>query len=367
MSINSKRRGFTLVELLVVIAIIGVLIALLLPAVQAAREAARRMQCANNFKQIGIALHNYHDTHQGFPMEGTIPTNNTVPTATAPFGGYYFGITVRLLPFIEQTQLFSQFTMGNYLTDTTFSATDGTATLSDAFYLCKTVMPSWYLCPSTPMRKTRISVGGDAGTPRYEGAAAFTTHYFGIAGSIGIKSDGTTYEPLYSAPNSAGSGDSLVAKNGFFYPGSETSFSTISDGTSNTFAYSEIAWEGCQQYRAWYRGSFMRGSGSTATYSMMSAKSVSVYLKKTSSPWYDTGTGKQLQINGGPKHVNDSTTTVYTLYQGYSNLGVWGSNHSGGCQFLLGDGSVRFVTETINSDVLLSCGSGNGGESVSPP
>jgi prepilin-type N-terminal cleavage/methylation domain-containing protein/prepilin-type processing-associated H-X9-DG protein len=363
MSINPRKRAFTLVELLVVIAIIGVLIALLLPAVQAAREAARRMQCSNNFKQIGIALHNYHDTNQGFPMEGTIPPNNTAPTATAPFGGYYLGITVRLLPFIEQTQLFSQFTMSNYLTTAAFSATDGGSSLSDAFYLSKTVMPSWYLCPSTPMKKSRLSAGGDAGNPRYEGTAAYATHYYGIAGSIGVRLDGTVYEPLYVTP--ATPADSLVAKNGFFYPDSQTNFSTISDGTSNTFAFSEMAWEGCQHYRAWYRGSFMRGSGTTATYSMMSAKSVSVYLGKTSSPYYDTT--QQLQINGGPKHVNDSTTTVYNLYKNYSNLGVWGSNHNGGCQFLLGDGSVRFVSETINSDVMLACGSGNGGEPVSPP
>jgi prepilin-type N-terminal cleavage/methylation domain-containing protein/prepilin-type processing-associated H-X9-DG protein len=363
MSINRKNRGFTLVELLVVIAIIGVLIAMLLPAVQAAREAARRMTCSNNFKQIGIALHNYHDTNQAFPMEGTIPTNNTAPTATAPYGGYYFGITVRLLPFIEQEQLFSQFTMGNYLTTSVFGATDGGTSLSDAFYLSKTVMPSWYLCPSMPMKKNRLSVGGNAGTPRYEGLTAFTTHYFGIAGSIGVRSDGTVYEPLYATPATAS--DSLVAKNGFFYPNSETTFSSLTDGTSNTFAFSEIAWEGCQHYRAWYRGSFMRGAGTSATYSMMSAKSVSVYLRKSSSPYYDTG--QQLQINGGPKHVNDTSTTVYTLYQSYSNIGVWGSNHNGGCQFLLGDGSVRFVSETLNPDVMLACGSGNGGESVSPP
>ncbi|MDR0610507.1 MAG: DUF1559 domain-containing protein [Planctomycetaceae bacterium] len=363
MSINLRKRAFTLVELLVVIAIIGVLIALLLPAVQAAREAARRMQCSNNFKQIGIALHNYHDTNQAFPMEGTIPSNNTTPTATAPFGGYYLGITVRLLPFIEQAQLFSQFTMGNYQTTNVFSALDGTTSLSDAFYLSKTVMPSWYLCPSTPMNKSRLSIGGNAGTPRTEGTTAFTIHYYGIAGSIGERLDGTVYEPLYATPATVG--DSLVAKNGFFYPGSETTFSNITDGTSNTFAFSEMAWEGCGHYRAWYRGSFMRGSGTSATYSMMSAKSVSAYLKKTSSPYYDTS--QSLQINGGPKHVNDTSATVYNLYKDYSNIGVWGSNHNGGCQFLLGDGSVRFVSETLNSDVMLALGSGNGGETVSPP
>src|SRR3954451_2672849 len=91
---ETKRRGFTLIELLVVIAIIGVLIALLLPAVQAAREAARRSQCTNNLKQIGIALHNYHD--------GT----GSLPWGHGPFGWNDWSASVMLLPFIEQKQIY---------------------------------------------------------------------------------------------------------------------------------------------------------------------------------------------------------------------------------------------------------------------
>lgn len=102
-----SRRAFTLVELLVVIAIIGILVALLLPAVQAAREAARRMQCQNNLKQLGLALHNYHDTYKRLPSLAQGTNQAAVPERDSNYG--MLGGIVHMLPFVEQTPLYDQF------------------------------------------------------------------------------------------------------------------------------------------------------------------------------------------------------------------------------------------------------------------
>ena len=130
------HRGFTLVELLVVIAIIGILVALLLPAVQAARESARRMQCANNLKQIGLALHNYHDSHQTFPygaggccIRGSVGWNQTDPNAAC--GGLW---TTMILPYLEQRPLYNQIDF-NLCVNELRSA------------VATTVVPT-YICPS---------------------------------------------------------------------------------------------------------------------------------------------------------------------------------------------------------------------------
>ena len=104
---SSNRKGFTLVELLVVIAIIGILVGLLLPAVQAAREAARRMQCSNNMKQIGLAMHNYHDTVKAFPCFAQQPGGGVTGTGANQLWRGYSGFTM-ILPYIEQGPLYNQ-------------------------------------------------------------------------------------------------------------------------------------------------------------------------------------------------------------------------------------------------------------------
>lgn len=147
-----RRRAFTLIELLVVIAIIAILIALLLPAVQQAREAARRSSCKNNFKQIGLALHNYHDTHRilppGYCRAGTGNYNN------------FIGWGTFILPFLDQANLYNQISSNGAFDikwNTLTAITDGPA---------KTVLPA-YICPSDPMGGTNSDISGGYGKSNY--------------------------------------------------------------------------------------------------------------------------------------------------------------------------------------------------------
>ena len=160
---NRARIGFTLVELLVVIAIIGILVGLLLPAVQAAREAARRMSCSNNFKQIGLGFHNYHSAFKQLPLHGTGPTNelsNSAPAAAANDGTGYtrheLSYLVGLLPFIEQQALWEQ--IRNPLTeeDGDIWPAFGPRPTQGNYPAWSTDIPT-YRCPSDPWVWTTIS------------------------------------------------------------------------------------------------------------------------------------------------------------------------------------------------------------------
>ncbi|UUO05468.1 DUF1559 domain-containing protein [Blastopirellula sp. J2-11] len=212
-----RQSGFTLVELLVVIAIIGVLIALLLPAVQQAREAARRMACSNNLKQLGLALHNYHDTHRNFPLGCQGNSERT-------------GLHVALLPFIEQNNLYDQM-------DTKINYGSGVNAVA-----LRTRIDG-YLCPSgnEPM--------GD------DNDEYFTTHYYGVLGAKGTNpSTGNSYE-FDAGSDTAYGGFSKV---GIFYQGESRGMHDILDGTSNTLAFGEISWSDRNgketRYRPWSRG-----------------------------------------------------------------------------------------------------------------
>ena len=205
---NHQRKAFTLVELLVVIAIIGILVSLLLPAVQAAREAARRMSCSNNMKQIALALHNYHDTYKALPM-GWIGLNGGTGTVPLSEGDPGWGWAAQVLPFIEQV------TVGDIVQDT-FSITDAVnATARD------THLPI-YTCPSDARFQKFFDLDV-AGTP----VSIPGANYVGMFGTLELED----CEALPPGVQCKGDGP--------FFHNSSTRFRDFLDGTSSTLLVAE--------------------------------------------------------------------------------------------------------------------------------
>jgi prepilin-type N-terminal cleavage/methylation domain-containing protein/prepilin-type processing-associated H-X9-DG protein len=214
----NKSRGFTLVELLVVIAIIGILVGLLLPAVQAAREAARRMQCSNNLKQIGLALHNYHDANNKFPQGFT--------------RFHSWGWAVRILPYIEQRSLYEKLA-----TDSGNWGPINNAVNPVLLATLQTKMPG-YLCPSdaAPELNDKRTLGG---------RQVSMGNYAGVNGSLLFFHLGAWYD----AESSPGV---YVGGNGALFMDSKIGFRDITDGSSNTLLVGErdykfhngVVWQG---------------------------------------------------------------------------------------------------------------------------
>ncbi|PQO38671.1 DUF1559 domain-containing protein [Blastopirellula marina] len=300
-----RKHGFTLVELLVVIAIIGVLIALLLPAVQQAREAARRMQCSNYQKQIGLALHNYNDTFRKFPP-GVMSTSETSPVTSGP---QQWGWLVFLLPQLEQGNFFdrlapNQRTMKEVLEDT--NPNDGTPDRT----IIQTELEI-FRCPSDTTGKTL------QGTPQ-----TMDLNGDGLGAKPGTDFFGGTSN--YVAAGGYGNLDLIERPSGPFFPNSDTSFKDITDGSTNTFAAGERCYD-CSA-AIWAGTRNQGGQGPRGNNYVMGT--VKVPLNYTIAP---TG------VTGCPI--------------GFS------SKHPGGAMFTMCDGSVRFISENIdfnNSDANVS-------------
>ncbi|WP_164101946.1 DUF1559 domain-containing protein [Candidatus Laterigemmans baculatus] len=298
------RRGFTLVELLVVIAIIGVLVGLLLPAVQAAREAARRMQCSNNLKQIGLAIHNYHDTHNSFP---------------AGAWGWGWGTwVVSTLPYIEQDNLYELYDHGNKWgipVDTSrYSSTTNrrvTEQRLDA-HSCPSDSPATY------SNMTLHNYGVNFGNTDYKQQADLNGVIFGGAPFAEIST--TTLHKIVG-------------------------FSALSDGTSNTLLAGEIL-QG--QAANDLRGMSWWGLNSNFTTYLPPNSNLPDRLHTTS---YFTDMPKQ----NLPCAL--STTTDPTMFASRSR-------HPGGVQVALCDGSARFVGETIDLLTYRALSTAQGGEVV---
>ena len=291
-SIRQKRtRGFTLIELLVVIAIIAILIALLLPAVQQAREAARRSQCKNNLKQIGLAMHNYHDTHRIFPP-GYI-RNMQIPESVAPRFPQ-FGWACMILPYVEETALYNK--IGSNSSD---FAVDWN-TDNQALYDLSREVINVYICPSDP-DDNFSDWGVDKSTS-------------GLTGGNPAKSN-------------------YLASGQVFTLNSNTKVRDIIDGTSNTFLVGEAT--GDQGY---YDGLWM-GAHKWGNQNN--------YCTDEGIIRHGTGTyaGVPLRINGYGDEC-PLPPPDYCAY--YHRKHTFASMHEGGAHFVFADGSVHFLSENID-------------------
>jgi len=310
----SRRRGFTLIELLVVIAIIAILIALLLPAVQQAREAARRSQCKNKMKQLGLALHNYHDTYTVFPPGTVMGTNRNLANWCGNWGTAG-GVnrapwSVLVLPYLEQANLYSQFELSARFTgfaDHDLS-TDPHGSAKNHELFTKSNVD--YQCPSDP------------GT----GPGSNKSNYFGVMGAGGTSAMGMA-QPSDFCQSSA---NRWYFTGGVLYVDSKISFRDITDGSSNVYLVGETKY----QLRPGGRGNNSHFGWASSTRSVNAGGGICGVL-----------IGTVWQINSTP---DDGSKTDTAFSNNGAQNGTLGSHHVGGCHVTFADGSVRFMNENMD-------------------
>jgi len=289
---SPNRSGFTLIELLVVIAIIAVLIALLLPAVQQAREAARRTQCKNHLKQLGLAIHNFHDTRNRMPTGGSFPWANIAYNGGNIDDPPNLGVgwMLQILPYLDQANLYQQ---------------------SNPATIMATIVPM-YFCPS---RRSGSKASG--------GTLALNDYACATPADSPNSWDQFWYGDIWGIPVNAPYRGMIVRNSATTGPQLFSRLRDVTDGTSNTIMVGE----------KWMRPS-MYGGGD----------------------WHDDrgftdGWDPDTVRTTGFMLINDSETSPYG-WEGYQ----FGSPHVGGVHFVLGDGAVRFISKNINATVFNNLG-----------
>jgi prepilin-type N-terminal cleavage/methylation domain-containing protein/prepilin-type processing-associated H-X9-DG protein len=335
---QTSRRGFTLIELLVVIAIIGVLIALLLPAVQAAREAARRMQCTNNLKQIGLAMHQYHTAYDTFPPVGSVDVvGNSVGGGRVPQTA---SIHLRLTNYLEQRAVYDAY---NFMLGDVFNGASVPANTT----VMATPIPG-YLCPSDPNPGSTQNLAGGFSAP-------VTTVNYAVNGGVNRWNvGGCTHGTAW-----------WLGGNPFF--GGLVRISTVIDGTSNTAGFSE-----------WVKGTSGQNTlGPNLVYAIARYSNggplndVEACRAATTPLWDFKGEYWTLQDTGrgGPYyHVMPPNQPACAVSSAFGNVDSFigaSSLHPGGVNVLMLDGSVRFVKSSVNPTTWNALGTRALGEVVS--
>jgi prepilin-type N-terminal cleavage/methylation domain-containing protein/prepilin-type processing-associated H-X9-DG protein len=354
---RSAGRGFTLIELLVVIAIIAVLIALLLPAVQSAREAARRIQCTNNLKQIGLGLHNYHQAVGTFPLGATLVTGN--------YGAVTYGCwsaQALMLPYVEQGPLYNSANFSFAVAYATLGQLTNSTVVNTTLAM--------FLCPSDSLAAT--AGAGTQGTPYTNN----NNNYFGSMGTTTRPSNPTT--------------------TGIFTGGGSNCYgiASVTDGTANTIAFSEslvgdsghytkfrdsVSWTasppntgGCGHYYqcndAWSNQSLIV-KGLQACANMLSTQQNAGFEDKgfrwaAGEPgWTLFNTIAPPSSTQYPFNGCRTDNTGHNISEGqFENAN---SLHPGGCNVLFADGSVHFVKSSISINTWWSLGTRGNGEVIS--
>ena len=319
---KTDRRGFTLIELLVVIAIIAVLIALLLPAVQAAREAARRTQCVNNMKQIGLAAANYESSNNCYPGGSYSNYNGGIPSVTCGTGvapckyPENFSVFVRMLQYFEQNAIY------NSVNFNLTSSNNENITIAGV-RLAALTCPSDSNTIPIPIATTTLNTSFNQNLPYPPGNWLQTfSSYAGCAGTYGSGGFITYYDTTMAA----GCTSQKNEYNGVIYNDSATKIAEITDGTSNTMMFGEHCHANLLVYDPTYGASDNSWQ---------------------SGRWYDT-----LFATMYPPNIKVPPGTGFTSVLGLNNYyypTVATSLHPGGANFTFCDGSVKFLKSTINS------------------
>lgn len=352
-----SRQGFTLVELLVVIAIIGILVALLLPAVQAAREAARTMNCKNNLKQIGLALQNYHGARGSFPTNQT--GSGTAQGSSCEAG--YFSWHTQILPYLEQSNLFDSIDFEANMSSDCSSGAPIDAAHPNAIAAATVV--EGFLCPSDSTKSDNAVVMGPA-SPASDS----------YAGNVGWPVSASGFESERETPglHNGVIGLENPGNPSKWHRGGKVSIRMISDGTSNTVAVAErLIQKGAtldeirnapEQLKSFHLTGASRtletmadrcNAGSTHSDSVASA-----YLGRAwISGWAPTGPTYMHLLTPNSRHchfVNLSTDGDFAVTPT--------SNHAGGVNVVMADGHVEFVTDDIDPRIWWAMGSRDAGE-----